>query len=257
MLKYNSRTALKKELAILKCCIANKGLELANSIALALGNVKCLEQELTILTGYYEALKCYYPYDCYFEDTLMTVTKTINGADLAVIGSGTLEENLALGGNTLEVTISGVLNTTNTLVISPITDLDTLVEEINNYINDNSATTGFTSTYVNNQDSTYTFTFTVNTCSLEFSGFSLIGFLLVFQTPDAEFIYYDETPTNTSVCNAIENCGFLNVINEEDLNIQEVENCITDEEAERMVRHALSFCDCCTDININNELINT
>lgn len=257
MLKYNSRNTLINKLKIVKCCIASKALELSNSVALGLGNVNCKLSELQLLQSYYDILKCHYPYDCYFEDTLMTVTKTINGTDLAAIGAGTLEDNLVLGGNTLEVTISGVLNTTNTLVVNPITDLDTLVEEIHNYINDNSVTIGFTSTYVNNQDGSYTFTFTVNTCNLVFSGFPLIGFLLVFQTPDAEFIYYDETPTNTSVCNAIENCGFLNVINEEDLNIQEVENCITDEEAERMVRHALSFCDCCTDININNELINT
>lgn len=121
MLKYNSRDQLKSKLNILKCCIAEKGLQLANSIALGLGNVSCLTKELKILNKYYKILECYYPYDCiYLTDTpqeLMQITKQMLPNDIPNIGTGVLSTHF--GVNNLSIIVESVVGSpTGTIPIT-------------------------------------------------------------------------------------------------------------------------------------------
>jgi hypothetical protein len=258
MLKYNSKDQLNSKLNILRCCIADKGLKLANSIALALGNNDCLQKELNLLNAYYKALECYYPYDCiYITDTpqeLMQITKQMLPGDLPNIGTGALDTHF--GVNNLTVIFESVLNSATSPIAITNNSLIEVAEQIVEYINTNTNYLGYTAEF----DGESEFTFTVNTCNLVFTDETSpqMGFTLVFNSPFALFQYYDFTPENTSVCATyIENCCNIKVINEQEELYECIENCLTDKQAEQMIRHAISMCDCCTEININNELLNT
>ena len=172
-------------------------------------------------------------------EVLMTNAKIVSASDLPQIGVGNLEANINLGGNTLDVFIAGLLLTPSGFSVSPITTIADLVYSINDYINANSNLTGFTSAVVLTEEDVYTFQFTVNSCDLEFTaGVPLIGFVLVFETPYAEFDYTESTPTNTSTCATyLTNCQNVKA------NLQ-VYNCCAAKKADEYIKLKKKGIDC-------------
>jgi len=122
-----------------------------------------------------------------------------------------------------------------------------------NYINTNSAALGYTMA-VNSVavPNFWLFTAEVNECTQyqDDSTPMYWGFELFLDGVSSLDVTGDATPLDFSTCAVYT----TNTITTE--TIECVENCLTDEEAEKMMRHAMSFCECCLEVKIDNEPFN-
>ena len=173
-------------------------------------------------------------------EVLMTNAKIVSASDLPQIGVGTLADNINLGGNTLQLSIVGLLTpSVASLIITPITTLLSIVDEVNDYINNNSDEIGFTSSYVETSTNVYTFTFTVLNCSLLFTRPApYFGFNLIFGTPTAVFVYDELVAENTSTC-----ATYLTKSQNVKANLQ-VYNCCAAKKADEYIKLKKKGIDC-------------
>jgi len=130
------------------------------------------------------------------------------------------------------------------------------LEYIRDYININTQVLGYTcavtSVFVSSSNCSNTIVLTMNNCTQDI-GTNLWGFIVYDVTTDQNLEttrLKGYTPIGSTTCPIYS----TQVIRPE--SIECIENCITDIEAEKIVRHALSLCECCLDIEINNEPFN-
>lgn len=230
-LKYNSRATLESKLRILKCCIGTKAIEVSNSIALALGNVDCLVQELELLEGYYDALNCYYPYDCY--EVNVVTTYRVWTPDII---DWTLGEIAYLSPTNQTI----FFNTGNNTVLSTYGFYE-VIDVVNANLGE----------WPTDDNDYWAPISTCDTPSLTTAGTNtLFSVGLTDFTINVDGIW---TCSITNICDSLKT-----ILDAEDNFVEyEIQDpCLTDEEAEKMMRNALSYCECCLDIQINNEPFN-
>jgi hypothetical protein len=132
------------------------------------------------------------------EEVLMTIEKTISLTDTPYFGTGTLGSRIGVGDVTL--VIENYYDSGSPITVSiPNDTLENIATAINNEINSNSSTIGYTSAVINNGGD-YTFTLTVIDCAYVIPSITLMGFQLFYAAPTAFYGYFSTPEVNTSLC---------------------------------------------------------
>ncbi len=134
---------------------------------------------------------------------------------------------------------------------------------VKTYINNNPSLFGYSMDYTLQVSGNYNIIYTILQCDLVYNNQPTAGFAGYSTiTPNTNYTRLFGTDLQSIgvalILNSEETSTcpiYTNTISREEI-VECIENCLTDEQAEKMIRHAISLCECCVDIKIDNEPFN-